>query len=232
MTLEGQAQVRPGTAPPVTGDGPGWPAELRSVFGDAVTVEYASMTASGAPITVPLSPYLSDESATIDVSTGLTYPVKAERARQNPKIALLCSDSLGPGREGAPIVLVQGLATVRDSDLQANTDRYVEQSMAKFPEAYAGQPPGSFADRLGTSPASGSRSRRSGSCGGRPAESIRSPGSGPRPPASKRRRLIRRPLRRRLAVEQGAVPTGALKRRQPSVFRSTISPWSLATAFR
>jgi hypothetical protein len=111
------------------------------VFADAVTVEYASLNASGAPITVPVSPYLSDETATIDVSTGVTYPVKAERARRNPKVALLCSDSLGPGRERAPVVLVQGLATVRDSDLQANTDRYVEQSMAKLPEAFAGQPP-------------------------------------------------------------------------------------------
>jgi hypothetical protein len=37
-------------------------------------------------------------------------------------------------------VLVQGLATVRDSDLQAGCDRYVRSAMNKIPSAYKGQP--------------------------------------------------------------------------------------------
>jgi hypothetical protein len=40
----------------------------------------------------------------------------------------------------APVVLVYGLATVRDADLQAGSDRYIRLGMAKFPEAYQGQP--------------------------------------------------------------------------------------------
>jgi len=77
---------------------------------------------------------------TLDVSTGLTYPAKAERARGNPKVALLYSDPVGSGLEEAPVALVQGLATVRDADLQANTDRYVCLSLAKLRAVYEGQP--------------------------------------------------------------------------------------------
>jgi hypothetical protein len=36
--------------------------------------------------------------------------------------------------------LVQGLASVRDADLQANTDRYVRLTMSKLPAAFKGQP--------------------------------------------------------------------------------------------
>jgi hypothetical protein len=118
----------------------GWPEELLPLFERAITVEYASLTKAGAPITYPLTPYVGEDGRTLDVSTGLTYPAKAERARRNPKVALLYSDPLGSGLDGAPVALIRGMATVRDSDLQANTDRYVRLSMAKLPDTYKGQP--------------------------------------------------------------------------------------------
>ena len=62
------------------------------------------------------------------------------RSRRNPKVALLYSDAVGSGLEEAPVALVQGLATVRDANLQANIDRYVRLSMAKLPAVYDGQP--------------------------------------------------------------------------------------------
>jgi hypothetical protein len=124
----------------LTGNPAGWPEELLPLFERAIIVEYASLTRAGAPITYPLTPYVGVDGRTLDVSTGLTYPAKAERARRNPKVALLYSDPLGSGLDGAPVALVQGLATVRDSDLQANTDRYVRLAMAKLPDAYEGQP--------------------------------------------------------------------------------------------
>lgn len=117
-----------------------WPTELEPVFERASTVEYSSLTAAGAPITVPVTPYLSETGATIDVSTGVTYPAKAERARRNAKVALLFADSLGSVPNRTPVALVQGFASVRDRDLQANTDRYIRRSMDRFPEAYVGQP--------------------------------------------------------------------------------------------
>ena len=110
------------------------------MFERSVTVEYASLTRDGTPVTVPTTPYLGAGGETIDVSTGLTYPAKAERARRDPRVCLLFADPVGSGLDDPPVVLVQGLATVRDSDLQANTDRYVRVSMEKLPDVTKGQP--------------------------------------------------------------------------------------------
>lgn len=46
----------------------------------------------------------------------------------------------GSGLETPPVVMVQGLASVRSADLQANTDRYVAASLEKLPAAYKGMP--------------------------------------------------------------------------------------------
>jgi hypothetical protein len=119
---------------------PNLPPEVWQVLDRSITVEYTSLTRAGAPIMVPVTPYVSDDRTTLDVSTGLTYPTKAERARRNPKVSLLYSDPLGSGLVRPPVVLVQGLATVRDTDLQANCDQYVRRVMAKTPAAFKGMP--------------------------------------------------------------------------------------------
>jgi hypothetical protein len=55
-------------------------------------------------------------------------------------VSLLFADPIGSSLTDPPVVLVQGLATVRDADLQSNTDRYVRVSMEKLPDATKGQP--------------------------------------------------------------------------------------------
>src|ERR1700722_10309598 len=112
-------------AAPSEGAQPPWPSGLLEVWEGSVTAEYGSLTRTGSPVTVPTTPYVGVDGRTLDVSTGLTYPTKAERARRDPRVCLLFADPLGSGMEGAAVVLVQGLATVRDGDLQANMDRYV-----------------------------------------------------------------------------------------------------------
>jgi hypothetical protein len=119
---------------------PDLPIEVWQVLDRSITVEYTSLTGAGTPVMVPVTPYVADDRSTLDVSTGLTYPAKAERARRDPKVSLLYSDPLGSGLVRPPVVLVQGLATVRDANLQANTDRYVRLTMEKVPAAYRGQP--------------------------------------------------------------------------------------------
>lgn len=115
-----------------------WVDHLTPLFQQAITTEYATLTAKGQPITYPVTPYVGKN--TLDVSTGLAYPSKAERARKNPKVALLYSDALGSGLTNAPVVLVYGYGAVRDRDLQANTDRYVRSAMERFPASYKNTP--------------------------------------------------------------------------------------------
>src|SRR6476620_8237385 len=111
----------------------GWPEELLPVFQRSITCEYASLTRKGEPVTWPLNPYMGEDGRTLDISTGLTYPAKAERARRDPRVSLLFSDPLGSGLSDYPTVLVQGLATVKDADLQAGADRYARLAFLTFP---------------------------------------------------------------------------------------------------
>jgi hypothetical protein len=110
-----------------------WPEVLTDIT-TSLACEYATLTREGRPVTWPVTPYAGER--TLDVSTGLTYPLKAERARRDPRVALSFSDPTGyASRAGSgvrpPVVVVEGLATVRDADLQANTDRYVREALAK-----------------------------------------------------------------------------------------------------
>ena len=79
---------------------------------------------------------------TIDVTTGLGYPKKADDARRNPQVALLFSDPTGSGISSGMRVLVQGIAEVDESDLDANADRYLRESGEKLPATKTMQPPG------------------------------------------------------------------------------------------
>jgi hypothetical protein len=111
------------------------PAELVELVERTQVCEHASLTRDGRPVTWPLAPYVG-AGGSLDVTTGLTYPNKAERARRDPRVALLFSSPVGTGLTEPPVVLVQGLASVRDADLQATTDRYVRDVRRKAPEAY------------------------------------------------------------------------------------------------
>jgi hypothetical protein len=110
----------------------GLPEELVPLLVESTwACEYASLKRNDTPITTPLTPFAGEDGRTIDIATGLTYPWKAERARSNSRVCLLYSESKALTVEMSPVVLVYGQATVYDSDLQANTERYTRESRAR-----------------------------------------------------------------------------------------------------
>jgi hypothetical protein len=118
------------------------PQDVQAVFDRFITTEYTTVDRRGQPITWPVTPYYRPGDGAIDITTGLGYPKKAADAEGNPQVALLFSDPTGCGLERPPMVLVQGIAQVDDSDLDANRVRYERESVEKLPAAKAIMPPG------------------------------------------------------------------------------------------
>jgi hypothetical protein len=117
------------------------PPEVCETFERFITTEFTTVGARQQPITWPVTPYYRHGGATIDVTTGIGYPKKADDARRHPSVALLFSDPTGSGIEGGPQVLVQGTAEVDEEDLDANADRYLRESATKLPETAKMHPP-------------------------------------------------------------------------------------------
>jgi Pyridoxamine 5'-phosphate oxidase len=117
------------------------PQEVQRVFERFVTTEYTTVDASGQPITWPVTPYYRPGDGAIDLTTGLGYPKKADDAARNPHVSLLFSDPTGSGIDSPCGVLVQGPAQVDDSDLVANRERYVRESVEKLPATKSMHPP-------------------------------------------------------------------------------------------
>jgi hypothetical protein len=120
---------------------PTLPDPLLEVFERSITTEYVTIDRRGQPIIWPVTPYFRRDEQTIDVTTGLGYPKKADDAAANPHVALLFSDPTGSGLQDPPMVLVQGTAAVNDRDLTANRERYRRESAAKLPATSTRQPP-------------------------------------------------------------------------------------------
>jgi len=117
------------------------PDPVCEAFERFITTEFTTIDARRQPITWPVTPYYSHGAPTIDVTTGLGYPKKADDAARNPRVALLFSDPTGSGIESGRKVLVQGTAEVDDRDLEANRERYAREAARKLPATVKMNPP-------------------------------------------------------------------------------------------
>jgi hypothetical protein len=117
------------------------PPVVQQSFDRFVTCEFTTIDARKQPITWPVTPYYEPGGPTIDVTTGLGYPKKADDARRHPSVSLLFSDPTGSGIERPPQVLVQGTAEVDEHDLDANRERYWRESAEKLPATRSMHPP-------------------------------------------------------------------------------------------
>ena len=117
------------------------PREVRDCFERFLTCEYTTIDSRERPIVWPVTPYYRQGAPTIDVTTGLGYPKKADDAARNPLVALLFSDPTGSGLPAGTQVLVQGTAEVDDRDLDANRERYWRESGEKLPGSRDMHPP-------------------------------------------------------------------------------------------
>ncbi|MFL5907104.1 MAG: pyridoxamine 5'-phosphate oxidase family protein [Solirubrobacterales bacterium] len=117
------------------------PQDVRETFDRFITCELTTVDAAKQPITWPVTPYYRQGASTIDVTTGLGYPKKADDAAAHPSVALLFSDPTGSGIDSDIKILVHGTATIDDDDLSANAERYFEESVEKLPATRKMHPP-------------------------------------------------------------------------------------------
>ncbi len=124
------------------------PQEVQDVFGRFITTELTTVDARQQPITWPVTPYYEAGGPTIDITTGIGYPKKADDAGRHPQVALLFSEPEGSGVSSGIEVLVQGIAHVNDADLDANRERYMRESVVKLPATVKMHPPKFIRERL------------------------------------------------------------------------------------
>lgn len=108
---------------------------VRDTVGAGLVCQFATMTQANLPLNTPMLYRSRPESLSVDVSTGASYPLKAERVRRNDRVGILVEAD-----DGGPVVSICARGTVRDADIAANAIRYVQSYTDLLPMLTGGRP--------------------------------------------------------------------------------------------
>lgn len=109
---------------------PVWVAE---VFDNFLSCEFTYVK-NGQPVSFPVVVFYEAVPLRFVTTSSVAFAKKLEAIRENPKVSLLFSNPEGSGLDYQPIVMVQGVATIDDSNLSAWT-KYLPQMLRKQPKA-------------------------------------------------------------------------------------------------
>jgi hypothetical protein len=100
------------------------PKPVADLIYEAHYIEFVTVSQAGVPINTPTLVFPKPDLSTIDVATGVAYPVKAERLRRNPKAAFWAD----PVLPGEPVIQIVGYGATHDADIRANALRYIAET--------------------------------------------------------------------------------------------------------
>ncbi len=107
------------------------PRYVQDVFERYLICEFTTIS-GGKPVTFPLLYFYDVESGRFTVTSSILFSKKVEHVKNNPKVSLLFSNPEGSGI-GRHAVLVQGVASCEDSDLDHGWERFLPYWRKKEP---------------------------------------------------------------------------------------------------
>lgn len=109
------------------------PAWIEEVFENFLSCEFTYIR-DGQPVSFPVVVFYEIYPIRLVVTTSIAFAKKLDAIRENPRVSLLFSNAEESGLNYEPVVLVQGLAEIDDSDLSA-WKKYLPLMVRKQPKA-------------------------------------------------------------------------------------------------
>ena len=107
------------------------PHWVRESFDNYLICEFTTIS-HDKPVTFPLLPFYLPDSGNFVVTSSILFSKKIENLKKNPKVSMLFSNPEG-SNVGKHAILVQGLSTYEDSDLDHGWERYLPYWRKKEP---------------------------------------------------------------------------------------------------